>query len=97
MKGTYPFPGHNYANNTVEFITVYVKPGKNKVTPAVKMANRMPDKLHLDLTQQVWWMMPAKINRNRAKDHPAPFPELLPARLIRLFTFGMDLRIGTPL
>jgi DNA modification methylase len=88
MLGVYPFPGHNYANNTVEFITVFVKPGKNRVAPAVKAANRMPDKLHRNLTQQVWFMMPTKINRDRAKDHPAPFPEALPARLIRLFTFG---------
>jgi DNA modification methylase len=88
MLGVYPYPGHNYANNTVEFITVYVKPGKNKVASAVKAANRMPDALHLNLTQQVWFMMPAKINRNRAKDHPSPFPEALPARLIRLYTFG---------
>src|SRR6516225_6270234 len=43
---------------------------------------------HADLTQQVWFMMPPKINRNRAKDHPSPFPELLPARLIRLYTFS---------
>jgi DNA modification methylase len=33
-------------------------------------------------------MMPAKINRALAGWHPAPFPELLPARLIKLFTFG---------
>jgi DNA modification methylase len=33
MLGVYPYPGHNYANNTVEFITVYVRPGKNKVAP----------------------------------------------------------------
>jgi hypothetical protein len=89
MLGVYPYPGHNYANNTVEFITVYVRPGKNKVaTPAVKAANRMPDALHLNLTQQVWFMMPAKINRDRVTDHPSPFPEALPARLIRLYTFG---------
>ena len=86
MKGTYPFPGHNYANNTIEFITVFVKPGKNKIVPAVKAANRMPDTLHLNLTQQSWFMMPEDIRRQ--KGHPAPFPERLPARLIRLYTFG---------
>jgi DNA modification methylase len=32
--------------------------------------------------------MPAEIKRKRAGSHPAPFPELLPARLIKLFTFG---------
>jgi hypothetical protein len=68
MLGVYPYPGHNYANNTVEFITVYVKPGKNKVAPAVKAANRMPDKLHLNLTKQSWFMMPEDIRRQ--KGHP---------------------------
>jgi DNA modification methylase len=96
MLGVYPYPGHNYANNTVEFITVYVKPGKNRVAATVKAANRMSDKLHLNLTQQVWFMMPAKINRDRAKDHPSPFPELLPARLIRLYTFGAVQAAGFP-
>jgi DNA modification methylase len=86
MFGVYPYPGHNYANNTIEFITVFVKPGKNKVAPAVKAANRMPDTLHLNLTQQSWFMMPEDIRRQ--KGHPAPFPERLPARLIRLYTFG---------
>jgi DNA modification methylase len=31
-------------------------------------------------------MMPADIRRQ--KGHPAPFPEKLPGRLIRLYTFG---------
>jgi hypothetical protein len=43
-------------------------------------ANEMPQAVKRDLAQQVWCMIPA-----RSKDHPAPFPERLPARLIRLF------------
>jgi DNA modification methylase len=46
----------------------------------------MPDALHLNLTQQTWFMMPEDIRRR--KGHPSPFPEVLPARLIRLYTFG---------
>jgi DNA modification methylase len=61
---------------------------------AIRDANGMksPERLAelTDLTQQIWWIMPTKINRKRAARaaHPAPFPELLPARLIKLFTFG---------
>ena len=39
------------------------------------------------MTAQVWWIMPVKINRKRG-DHPCPFPEKLPGRLIRMYTYG---------
>jgi hypothetical protein len=91
MQGAYPTPGNNLACNTTETITVYVKPGaRRSYGQAIRNANGMESKErlaeHSDLTQQVWWIMPAKIDRKRS--HPAPFPELLPARLIKLFTFG---------
>jgi hypothetical protein len=59
----------------------------------VKSPERLAE--HNDLTQQVWWMMPAEVDRKRAGSHPAPFPELLPARLIKLFTFGAVAPLGT--
>ena len=51
---------------------------------------KSPERLaeHNDLCQQVWWIMPTEIKRKRAGSHPAPFPELSPARLIKLFSFG---------
>jgi len=79
--GRRPRPGNNIACNTTERITVYVKPGKPRKFPAsVVAANEMPQAIKRDLAQQVWCMIPA-----RSKDHRAPFPERLPARLIRLF------------
>ncbi|MFH1737853.1 MAG: site-specific DNA-methyltransferase, partial [bacterium] len=36
--------------------------------------------------QQVWFMYPEDVKREG--DHPAPFPEKLPGRLIRLYTYG---------
>jgi DNA modification methylase len=87
MLGAYPFPGNSYACNTIEFINVYVKPGKApNFEAAVKAANKMTIAEHRDLTQQVWFMYPQDVGRREG--HPAPFPEKLPARLIRLFTFG---------
>jgi hypothetical protein len=79
--GQRPRPGNNIACNTTERITIYVKPGKPRKFPAsVIAANEMPQAIKRDLAQQVWCMIPAC-----SKDHRAPFPERLPARLIRLF------------
>ena len=87
MFGSYPFPGNILENNTIEFIHVYVKPGAPPKFPRdVKAANRLSRTEWLDLTQQVWFMYPEDVKRGGA--HPAPFPETLPARLIRLYSFG---------
>lgn len=87
MFGSYPFPGNILENNTIEFINVYVKPGKPpKFDPEVKEANRLTRSEWLDLTQQVWFMYPEDVKREAG--HPAPFPKKLPGRLLRLYTFG---------
>ena len=87
MFGSYPHPGNILENNTVEFIHVYVKPGAPPKFPRdVKAANRLSRTEWLDLTQQVWFIYPQDVKREG--EHPAPFPEKLPARLIRLYTFG---------
>jgi DNA modification methylase len=87
MFGSYPFPGNILENNTIEFIHVYVKPGAPPKFPrAVKAANLLSRAEWLDLTQQVWFMYPQDVKRGGA--HPAPFPEKLPARLIRLYSFA---------
>jgi DNA modification methylase len=72
---------------TIEFINVFVKPGKPpKFNSIVKKANELSRTEWLDLAQQVWFMYPEDVKREG--DHPAPFPEKLPARLMRLYTFG---------
>src|SRR5579872_2898667 len=82
MFGSYPFPGNIIENNTIEFINVYVKPGKPpKFPPTVKDANRLSRNEWIDLAQQVWFIYPEDVRRYG--DHPAPFPEKLAARLIR--------------
>ncbi len=87
MFGSYPFPGNIIENNTIEMIAVYVKPGKPpKFERGVRNANRLSREEWLDLTQQVWFMYPHDVRRGG--QHPAPFPEKLPGRLMRLYTFG---------
>ena len=87
MFGSYPYPGNIIENNTVEFINVYVKAGKPpKFDKDVKDANALTRSEWLDLAQQVWFMYPQDVKREG--DHPAPFPEKLAARLLRLYTCG---------
>jgi len=84
--GSYPYPGNIYEQNTVEFINVFVKGGKPKPRPKkVKEKNKLTLEEWRDLTQQVWFIYPEDVKR---KLHPAPFPEKLAARLIRLYTYG---------
>lgn len=87
MFGSYPFPGNLLENNTIEFIKVYVKPGKSKKYPKnVKENEKLKKHEWIDLIQQVWFMVPEDVSRK--KNHPAPYPEKLPARLIRMFSCG---------
>ncbi len=87
MFGSYPYPGNIIENNTIEFINVYVKPGKPpKFDADVKDANELTRTEWLDLAQQVWFMYPEDVKRDG--DHPAPFPTKLPARLMRLYTYA---------
>lgn len=87
MFGSYPFPGNIIENNTIEFINVYVKPGKPpKFSQNTKAANKLSRSEWMDLTQQVWFMYPEDVKREEG--HPAPFPEKLPARLMKLYTYG---------
>ena len=87
MFGSYPYPGNIIENNTIEFINVYVKPGKPpKFTPDIKEANALTRTEWLNLAQQVWFMYPEDVKREQG--HPAPFPAKLPARLMKLYTYG---------
>jgi DNA modification methylase len=86
MFGSYPYPPNIFEQNTIEFINVFVKPGKPRVLPAaVKEASRLTEQQWLNLTRQVWHIYPEDVRRAR---HPAPFPEALANRLIAMYTFG---------
>lgn len=87
MFGSYPYPGNILEQNTVEFINVFVKDGKpEKREKEHKEQYRLTQKEWVDLTRQIWFMYPEDVSR--IKNHPAQFPEKLPARLIKLYTLG---------
>ena len=86
MFGSYPYPPNIYEDNTIEFINVFVKPGKPKVVnKAIKEASKLTQKEWLNLTMQVWPIYPHDVKR--AKGHPAPFPMEIPLRLIKMYAF----------
>ncbi len=86
MFGSYPYPPNIYEDNTIEFINVFVKEGKPMTLPReVKEASKITQEQWRNLTMQVWPMYPEDVKR--AGGHPAPFPVILPRRLIMLYTF----------
>ena len=93
MFGSYPFPCNFYAQNTAEYITVYVKDGRpeNNVSPEIKRASRLTQKEWVDFTRQIWDIpIPGKSDLAFGK-HPAIMPEEIVYRCVRLFSFVEDL------
>lgn len=92
MFGSYPYPRNFYAQNTAEFITVYVKDGrpKNNVLQKNKERSKLSQKEWLELTKQVW-NIPIPNNGDLAfGDHCAIMPEEIVRRCVRLYTFVGD-------
>ena len=55
MFGSYPYPRNRYAQNTVEFIGVFVKEGRPAaVSEAGKAASALSQEEWLEYTKQVW-------------------------------------------
>lgn len=93
MFGSYPFPPNIYEDNTIEFINVFVKDGKPpKVSKQVKEYSRINQEEWLNLSMQVWPIMPTDVQRT--KGHPAPFPTEIPRRLIAMYTFKAVPQLG---
>lgn len=93
MFGSYPYPPNIYEDNTTEFINVLVKPGKPPQIPKeARKPSRITQEEWRNLTMQVWPIYPADVKR--AGGHPAPFPVVLPQRLIMIYTFKTALEAG---
>lgn len=91
MFGSYPYPRNFYAQNTTEFITVYVKDGKpEKATDEQKEKSKLSQQEWREYTKQIW-----DINIPSKSDiafgiHSAIMPEEIPRRLIKLYSFHDD-------
>ena len=87
--GSYPYPPNIFSTFPYEWIIVFSKKGKRpKVSPEIKKKSKLTTKEWQDwAVNSIWEMSPAKA---KSIGHPAPFPEELPRRLIKLFSFYGD-------
>jgi DNA modification methylase len=87
--GSYPFPPNIFSTYPYEWITVFSKKGKRiKPTPENKEKSKLTTKEWQDWAiNSIWEMQPAKA---KSEGHPAPFPDEMPMRLIKLYSFYGD-------
>lgn len=87
--GSYPFPPNIFSTMPYEWIIVFSKVGKRaKVAADIKERSRISnEEWQRWAINSIWEMSPAKAT---SEGHPAPFPEELPKRLIKLYSFAGD-------
>lgn len=87
-----PFPGYYYPNIMTEYILVFRKPGApifKTSTPEEREASRFPiNALFVrETANNVWHIAPVPPGH---LDHPCPYPEEIPYRLIKLYSYVGD-------
>lgn len=86
VMGSYPYPPNGLVEIDYEFILIFKKPGPGKkVSREVKEASRLSKEEWKEYFAGHWHFGGA-----RQVGHEAMFPEELPRRLIRMFTFVGD-------
>jgi modification methylase len=91
MFGSYPHPSNFYAQNTIEFVTVYVKRGKSrKVDAAVKARSKLTQQQWVEYTKQVWNIPIPNKSDIAFGVHSALMPEEIARRCIALYSFVDD-------
>lgn len=88
-----PFPGYYYPNIMTEYILVFRKPGekifKDRSDQEKGEAEFPINKLFtMDTANNIWHIAPVP---PKYLDHPCPFPEEIPYRLITLYTYPGEL------
>lgn len=92
MFGSYPYPRNFYAQNTIEFITVYVKDGlpENNMPKDIKEKSKLTEKEWVEFTKQIWNIPIPNKNDMAFGEHSAIMPEEIVRRCVRLFTYVGD-------
>jgi len=92
MFGSYPYPRNFYAQNTIEFITVYVKdgPSENNLPKDIKEKSKLTEKEWIEFTKQIWNIPIPGRGDLAFGEHSAIMPEEIVRRCVRLFTYVGD-------
>jgi modification methylase len=88
--GSYPYPPNIFSTFPYEWIVVFSKKGKriNRPTKDIKEKSKLTKEEWANWAINSFWeMSPEKATKI---GHPAPFPEELPRRLIKLYSFWGD-------
>ena len=86
VMGSYPYPPNGLVEIDYEFILIFKKPGKGRaVSRKIKEASKLTKEEWKEFYSGHWHFGGA-----RQLGHEAMFPEELPKRLIRMFTFKGD-------
>ena len=86
IMGSYPYPPNGLLEIDYEFIQIFKKPGPpRRVAPEVKAAARLTKEEWKEYFAGHW-----QFGGAHKLGHEARFPEELPRRLIRMFTFPGD-------
>lgn len=92
MFGSYPNPGNFYAQNTSEFITVYVKDGMpKKRDKSEKEQNVLTKEEWVTYTKQIWGINIPNKSDLAFGTHSALMPEEIVKRCITLFSYKNDI------
>jgi len=88
-----PYPGYFYPNIMTEYILIFRKPGErliHQATAEAKEASRLPVNglFTKEIANNVWHIAPVPPGQS---EHPCPFPEEIPARLVGLYSYAEDL------
>lgn len=89
----YPYPGYFYPNIMTEYILIFRKPGpfiyKDKPEHEKQTSRVETQKLFTnEIANTVWHIAPVPPGH---LEHPCPFPEEIPHRLIQLYSYPGDL------
>lgn len=89
MFGSYPHPRNFYAQNTIEFLPVYVKDGKPNPSPSArkKNASKLSQEEWVEYTKQVWNIPIPNKGDLAFGIHSALMPEEIVRRFVKLYTF----------
>jgi site-specific DNA-methyltransferase (adenine-specific) len=87
--GSYPYPPNLLSTYPYEWIIVFSKIGRRpRVKKRVKELSKITHEEFTELVQNsIWEFQPASAKH---EGHPAPFPEELPRRCIKLYSFVGD-------
>jgi len=85
IMGSYPYPPNGLVEIDYEFILIFKKPGKKEFSKEAKEKSKLTKEEWKEYFSGHW-----NFNGERQADHEAMFPEELPKRLIKMFTFVGD-------